>query len=187
MRVIQDPSFSHFVLKVGNGCPPYENEKDIKLPTRIVMQGQKRGSLMEQLIDVVYPDVNLFSSNPMLMTKKAILMPKNEDTEAINSLLVSKQSRRQYEYRSFDEAVNITTEQYLIEFLNTLHPNGLSPHHLTLNRNSPIILLRNLDPTSGLCNGTRLICKSFSANVIDAEIIVGHHKGERVFILRIPL
>ncbi|XP_074315741.1 uncharacterized protein LOC141651951 [Silene latifolia] len=92
-----------------------------------------------------------------------------------------------YEYRSFDEAVDITTEQYPIEFLNTLHPSGLPPHCLVLKVNSPIILLRNLDPTSGLCNGTRLICKAFSRNVIDAEIFVGHHKGERVFIPRIPL
>ncbi|KAK9663635.1 hypothetical protein RND81_O263900 [Saponaria officinalis] len=175
------------IPKVGNGCPPYENGNDIKLPTTIVIQGQECGSLMEQLINVVYPDVNLFSSNSMLMTKKAILTPKNEDTEAINSLLVSKQSGRQYEYKSFDGAVDITTEQYPIEFLNTLHPNGLPPHHLILKRNNPIILLRNLDLTSGLCNGTRLICKSFSANVIDAEIVVGHHKGERVFIPRIPL
>ncbi|XP_074309757.1 uncharacterized protein LOC141644184 [Silene latifolia] len=78
-------------------------------------------------------------------------------------------------------------EQYPIEFLNTLNPGGLPPHHLVLKKNSPIILLRNLDPTSGLCNGTRLICKVFSRNIIDAKIVVGHHKGERVFIPRIPL
>ncbi|KAL4583163.1 hypothetical protein LXL04_007729 [Taraxacum kok-saghyz] len=51
----------------------------------------------------------------------------------------------------------------------------------------PIILLRNIDPSNGLCNGTRLICKSFQMNVIGAEIAVGHHAGKRVFLPRIPL
>ncbi|XP_021767950.1 uncharacterized protein LOC110732331 [Chenopodium quinoa] len=52
---------------------------------------------------------------------------------------------------------------------------------------SPIILLRNIDLTLGLCNGTGLVCRAFFPNVNDAEIIVGHHCGQRVFIPRIPL
>ena len=51
----------------------------------------------------------------------------------------------------------------------------------------PIILLRNLDPANGLCNGTRLICKRFDPNVINAEIAVGQHAGVRVLLPRIPL
>ncbi|KAL4574613.1 hypothetical protein LXL04_021447 [Taraxacum kok-saghyz] len=40
---------------------------------------------------------------------------------------------------------------------------------------------------NGLCNGTRLICRSFQPHVIDAEIAVGQHAGKRVFLPRIPL
>ena len=47
-------------------------------------------------------------------------------------------------------------------------------------------MLRYIDPTKGLCNGTRLTCYAFQPNVIDAEIDVGDH-GKRVFIPRIPL
>nr|GEX31636.1 hypothetical protein [Tanacetum cinerariifolium] len=50
----------------------------------------------------------------------------------------------------------------------------------------PIILLRNLDLENILCNGMRLICKRFDPNVINAEIVAGHHAGIRVFFLRIP-
>ena len=53
--------------------------------------------------------------------------------------------------------------------------------------NAPIILLRNLDPTEGLCNGTRLICRNLSRNVIHAQIVVGDFAGKDVFIHRIPL
>ncbi|KAM6582635.1 hypothetical protein CsatB_009637 [Cannabis sativa] len=72
------------------------------------------------------------------------------------------------------------------DFLNTLTPNGLPPHELQLKRNCPIMLLRNINPSDGLCNGTCLICRAFEPNVIDAEIAVGHHRGKRVFISRIP-
>ena len=50
-----------------------------------------------------------------------------------------------------------------------------------------VILLRNLDPDEGLCNGTRLIIRAFSNRVIDAEIATGVHKHKRVFIPRIIL
>lgn len=34
---------------------------------------------------------------------------------------------------------------------------------------------------TNLCNGTRLICKRFDPNVINAEIVVGQHAGVRAF------
>ncbi|GJT32206.1 ATP-dependent DNA helicase PIF1-like protein [Tanacetum coccineum] len=46
---------------------------------------------------------------------------------------------------------------------------------------------RNLDLTNGSCNCTRLICKRFDPNVINAEITVGQHTGVRVLLPRIPL
>ncbi|KAH7521317.1 hypothetical protein FEM48_Zijuj07G0020200 [Ziziphus jujuba var. spinosa] len=49
-----------------------------------------------------------------------------------------------------------------------------------------VILLRNINPSEGLCNGTRLIYHRFDQNVIDAEISVGEYLGKRVFLPRIP-
>ena len=72
------------------------------------------------------------------------------------------------------------------DFLNTLLPNGTPPHELILKPNCPVILLRNLNASEGLCNGTRLICRRFQPNIIDAEIINGYHSGKRVFLPRIP-
>lgn len=48
-------------------------------------------------------------------------------------------------------------------------------------------MLRNINPTEGLCNGTRLICKGFKKNIIYAEISVGTHAEKPVFIPRITL
>ena len=89
-------------------------------------------------------------------------------------------------YHSFDSAVDDLYNYYLSEFLNSLTPNGLPPHELKLKINCPIILLRNIDPANGLCNGTRLVVRGFQRNVIDAEIVLGLHAGKRIF-LPIPL
>jgi ATP-dependent DNA helicase PIF1 len=58
---------------------------------------------------------------------------------------------------------------------------------LKLKLGCPVILLRNIDPANGLCNGTRLVVRGFRRNTIDAEIVVGQHAGKRVFLPRIPL
>lgn len=76
---------------------------------------------------------------------------------------------------------------YPLDFLNSITPNGLPPHELKIKKNCPIILLRNLEPHNGLCNGTRLVVRGFEDNTIDAEIVNGQHAGCRVFIPRIPL
>ena len=76
---------------------------------------------------------------------------------------------------------------YPIEFLNSITPSGLPPHRLYLKIHASVILLRSLDPTGGLCNGTRLTIRALLNRIIDAEIAIGVHKGKRVFIPRIPM
>ena len=63
--------------------------------------------------------------------------------------------------------------------------DGFPPHILYLKENAPIILLRNLDPKRGLCNGTRLICKQLHHRVIEAKIMMGKHAGDIVLLPRI--
>lgn len=47
------------------------------------------------------------------------------------------------------------------------------------------MLLRNLNPLRGLCNGTRLIVTQLTNHVIEGEIITGKATGSRVYIPRI--
>jgi ATP-dependent DNA helicase PIF1 len=47
-----------------------------------------------------------------------------------------------------------------------------------------IILLTNIDPANGLCNGSRLIIRG---STMDAEIVLEQHVGKWVFLSRIPL
>ncbi|CAB4425284.1 unnamed protein product [Rhizophagus irregularis] len=66
---------------------------------------------------------------------------------------------------------------YSPEFLRSLKIPDLPPGELKLKVGVPIILLRNLNPSEGLCNGTRLIIRGLQSKVIDAEIMTGSNIG----------
>lgn len=62
---------------------------------------------------------------------------------------------------------------------------GIPNHELELKVGAPIVLLRNIAPNKGLCNGTRLIITQLCSRVIEGMIISGNHIGEKAFIPRI--
>ncbi|XP_076928671.1 uncharacterized protein LOC143592692 [Bidens hawaiensis] len=76
---------------------------------------------------------------------------------------------------------------YTTEYLNLLNFNNQPPHQLELKPNVAVILLRNLNPTAGLCNGTRLIITQLLDRNIEAEIMTGTMIGRRLYIPRISL
>lgn len=49
------------------------------------------------------------------------------------------------------------------------------------------MMMRNLDPTSGLCSGTRLMVMAMGRRVIKAKIITGDHRNQVVLFPRIAL
>lgn len=91
-------------------------------------------------------------------------------------------------YSSIDSCVEDSqSHTFPVEFLNSLNLSGLPPHKLYLKLGMPVILLRNLSPQNGLCNGTRLICRRFYMRTIECEIAIGDHAGQTVLIPRLPL
>jgi len=74
---------------------------------------------------------------------------------------------------------------YPSEFLNTLEVSGMPSHKLSFKIGAPMTLLRNLDPSVGLCNGTCLIIRRFMMRIVKAEIITGKGAGNVAFIPRI--
>jgi hypothetical protein len=63
---------------------------------------------------------------------------------------------------------------YSQDFLNSITPNGLPPHELRIKINCPLILLHNMDPCNGLCDGTHLVVRAVDKHILDAEIDIIH-------------
>ncbi|PKA56688.1 ATP-dependent DNA helicase PIF1 [Apostasia shenzhenica] len=187
MRAINDPDFSEYLLRIGNGEENTIKQNWITIPKKmLVPYNQTEEASIKDLIFEIYSDTSY--SNEYYFVDVAILTAKNEYVEKINNMIIDQFPGQQFDYYSFDSLVG-SQENMLIntDFLNDLSPATLLPHKLTLKENCPVMLLRNLDPSSGLSNGSRLICKKFSKNVIDAEIVTGNFKGTRILLPRIPL
>jgi len=60
---------------------------------------------------------------------------------------------------------------YPAEFLQQLNAGRLPPALLCLKVSSLVILLRNLDPGEGLCNGTRMVVLNVRRKVLQYRII----------------
>ena len=66
-------------------------------------------------------------------------------------------------------------------------PSGMPPYTLRLKKHSSIMLLRNLDPVNGHCNGIRYVIRHLHNYIIDVTIACGPHGGKRIYIPRIPM
>ena len=73
------------------------------------------------------------------------------------------------------------------EYLNTIALPGTPLYRTYLKIDCPIILVRNLDPSYGLCNGTRIVITRMAQHVIEARIFAGSHAGDLVLIPRLSL
>lgn len=187
-RARDDPQYSAFVLQVGEGRYPVQDDGSFMFPPNLACHGPDTDSL----IDEIFPNLNQNMGDMNYVTNRVILTPKNDDVDHINNKIAAMLDGDAREYLSADSVEDETGNQngahlFPTEFLNSLTPSGIPPHRLILKIGAPIMLLRNLDCSKGLCNGTRLIVRALQHHVIDAEIAVGRHRGTRVFIPRIVL
>ncbi|XP_026455306.1 ATP-dependent DNA helicase PIF1-like [Papaver somniferum] len=62
---------------------------------------------------------------------------------------------------------------YSSECLQNLSPPGMPLFKLQLKVGCPVILMRNLTPSEGLCNSTRLLVTKCGKHVLQAKILTG--------------
>ena len=185
MRAQRDQKeFSEWLLSLGEGRLPILKEisdNAIALPQQCVLD--------DNIIDNVYGKI-IAPEHLESIQNKAILCPKNEEALQLNEEVLTRLAGETKIYISIDSVSCDDPEEqnnYPVEFLNSLTPSGMPPHKLKLKSGAIIMLLRNLNTKQGLCNGTRLIVRRMMNNIIDAEVLTGGAKGERVLIPRIDL
>jgi hypothetical protein len=82
---------------------------------------------------------------------------------------------------------NPDREAIPLEVLRAICGSGIPPGELHIKAGCPVILLRNLDPAHGLCNGTCLVVVRMGDRVIEGRILGGTHDGELAMIPQVTV
>jgi hypothetical protein len=184
MRAEEDQQeYARWLLSLGNGELECEPQQSVPNSIEIPPQCQV---VENNIVDAVFTDV----SDPKIISSTIILTPTNESSLHLNNLVIKKVPGLSKTYVSADKAIcddETEANNYPVEFLNSITPTGMPPHLLILKSGAIVILLRNLDIKKGLCNGTRLFIHRLHEHILDAEILTGACKGQRVLIPRIKL
>ncbi|CAL5375236.1 unnamed protein product [Camellia sinensis] len=157
MRAKHDPTFSNFLLSVGNGTEQQISPETIRIHKVMLLPYNKNIDPLQELITFVFPNFNDYNEDPLSVMNRVILTPKNDNVDHINEILMKEFPGDEHMYNSIDETVDKSQQSQYGDFLNSLFALGLPPHKLLLKENYPILMLRNINASKGLCNGTRLI------------------------------
>lgn len=177
--------FVEFLKKIGNGQEtqyPQYGDNIIEIPQNLV--GHE-----ENVIDEIYGDItqNLLSDR---ILNSVVLAPTNDDCSIINKDVLNRLPGEAKIYYSYDKICcddDNEVNNYPVEFLNSIAISGLPPHKLELKINFIVLLIRNLNTSEALVNGTRMRVKVLHHNAIDCEILTGTASGRRILIPRINL
>ncbi|KAG3124716.1 hypothetical protein PI124_g18450 [Phytophthora idaei] len=142
---------------------------------------------LSRMVDKMYAGINNPEvANDEYFAYRTILTTTNAGVQRINEAVAQRLEGVFQEYLSTDsveedEKVNFFEQ----EVLHTVNINGIPPHKLTLRKGAPIMMMRNLNPDLGLCNGTRLRIVERKPQVIHVTIMTGERQGQHVLIPRI--
>ncbi|XP_020986304.1 uncharacterized protein LOC110275093 [Arachis duranensis] len=181
------------ILDVGNRniISVVGDESEVKISDDLLIT--TTDDPLSHLVDFAYPNLLQNMSDYRYFQNRAILAPTLKSVEKVNDFVLTIFSGMEKEYLSSDttcqadENEDVKQEWFTSEFLNDIKCSGLLNHKLTLKPGVAVMLLRNIDQTSGLCNGTRLIVNKLGSNVIGATVVTGRNIGDKVYIPRMNL
>ncbi|CAL1360160.1 unnamed protein product [Linum trigynum] len=156
--------FSKWILQIGDGedCSVF-CEANIDIPSELMVERQ--GEPIIDIVREIYPHLECNYVNPEYLASRAILAPHHEMVHKLNEYVLSQIPGEEITYLSSDYVQNengkqnIEHPEFPAELLNSLQIPGFPDHEIKLKLGVPVILLRNIDQASGLCNRTRLIIK----------------------------
>ena len=191
MRLEQDSEdareFAQWLLDVGHGRNLIDGNA-IQIPD--YMHTESANSLIES----IYPAIDSTPPPPPeYFLNRMILAPRNIDVGEINQEILDRMAGDSHQYISADEIIREPgadprdDEPIPTEFIRSVNSSSLPPGELNLKVGCPVILLRNLSPGQGLCNGTRMVITQMGNRVLEVRLLGGERDGQLALIPRISL
>ncbi|CAF2137557.1 unnamed protein product, partial [Brassica napus] len=165
--------FSEWILKIGDGklAEPNDGEAEIDIPSEFLITDSNNS--IEAISTAIYGDTaslhekkeaKFFQERAILCDEKIYLSADSIDPRDTGS---------------------VNNEALGPDFLNTIKVSGLPNHSLRLKIGCPVMVLRNIEPSAGLMNGTRLQITQLMDFMVQARIITGEKVGKLVDIPRL--
>ncbi|XP_058775057.1 uncharacterized protein LOC131649304 [Vicia villosa] len=185
--------FSKWLLQIGEGklSEPNDGFADIELPPELLITDYD--DPIVAIVNSTYPDFILHYQSNDYLKSRAILASTLEVVDQINDHvldLMPGEIKDYYSSNSVDKSeihdtnvVDILTP----EFLSSLSTSGLPNHHIKLKVGTPVMLMRNIDQSEGLCNGTRVMITKMANHVLEAKVMAGKGVGNTVYIPRMDM
>jgi ATP-dependent exoDNAse (exonuclease V) alpha subunit len=183
----EDRDFAKWLLEVGEGLHT-EPDGTITLPASV----RCRNNTIQQLIQHVFPNLNQQQPDDYF-GERAILTSRNADVRELNDLLLDMFPGEERIYLSADSIKSDSADEGDLnteippEVLASIDSASLPLAKLKLKVGAPVMLLRNLDPAHGLCNGTRAVITQMRDRVLQVRITTGDFKGQLALIPRISI
>ncbi|CAL1374818.1 unnamed protein product [Linum trigynum] len=190
-------NFGEWILAQGDGRLPTKSfmantpSDWIEIPQILLIYAGKNP--IESITNDIYDTFEEQHMSTDYLSGRAIVTPTNAVVTEVNDFMLQKIPGHCRCYYSSDsmqldtEVPQLFAETYPTEFLNALQFNGVPDHEIRLKVHTPIMLLRNLSPPNGLCNGTRILITKLGENIIVGNIMGGSFDTKEVVIPRIVL
>ena len=151
----KEVDFANWLLEVGHKCG-IANDRTIPLNANMACPDIKN------LIDYVYPQISGPTPPPQYFLDHIILAARNNHVTDLNNTILNHLQGEKTMLYSVDKVMtemgaDPVNDAIPVKYLNILKVTGLPPGNLHLKVGCPLILLQNLTPSQGLCNGTQMI------------------------------
>ncbi|XP_019195884.1 PREDICTED: uncharacterized protein LOC109189728 [Ipomoea nil] len=185
--------FADWIANVGDGKLGGRNDgyAEVEIPKHMLLSSGADD--IKTIVHSTFPMFANGNTDPEHLLGRAILAPTLDVVNAVNDYMTELHNAESRSYFSSDAVCKadgdngIFGDVHTPEFLNSIRVSGLPNHTLTLKIGSPVMLMRNIDHSLGLCNGTRLIITKLADHVIEGEILSGPNKGTKVLIPRMSM
>ncbi|XP_016168223.1 uncharacterized protein LOC107610733 [Arachis ipaensis] len=175
--------FDEWLLKVCDGltCDNMDGESEICRQGDIVTPSSDQA--FDELVHFSYPNILDNMSSKDFFKARTIVAPTLDIIEEVNNHLMTIIPGGKKLYLSSDSIcmdkrnMESQLDLYDPKLLNSINYSDLPPHKLILKVGDPVMLLRNIDQSSGLCNGTRLQVRKLGNHVIECEVLTDNNVG----------
>jgi len=122
---------THYISNLDNFEMLWHGRRTVWHPTLgSVACGSPEDDSIDILIDQVFPNLVANCTSASYMSERAILSTRNEHVDAVNALMIDRFPGKQKIFYSFDSVDDDSRNNYPLDFLNSITPNGLPPHEL---------------------------------------------------------